>query len=116
MDDASLLDEVFEMANLSEAKTGIPGVVCISTRQGARVKYFERAGRDQPSFSVSIDEAPEVVVSSLPERVVALRAPQVVAWVRLNNAALAEFWNEGDSWLDEEVTAFKKRLKKVPRR
>jgi hypothetical protein len=116
MDDGSILDEVFEMANLGERQTGIPGVVNISSRQGAhgpRVKYFQKAGGNQPSFSVSIGANPQLVVSSLPDKVTKEIAPKVMAWVRLNAAALLKFWQEGDAWLKEEVDAHVDRLKKL---
>lgn len=110
MADATTLeeDEVFDMANLSEARTGIPGVVWISTRvakHGPRVKYYEKAGSDQPSFSVSIAAPPEVVANSLPERVVKRMSPEVIAWVGLNRVALLAFWNQGDTWMKEQVDA-----------
>jgi hypothetical protein len=101
-------DEVFDMANLSEARTGVPGVIYISTREGKhapRVKYFERPGRDQPSFSVSISEPPAVLVNSLPERTLKRFSPKVVEWVTLNRDALLAFWNEGDTWMKEQVDA-----------
>lgn len=41
-------------------------------------------------------------------------SPEVVEWVRLNRDALLSFWNEGDTWLDEKVEAFKKALEKLP--
>lgn len=117
MDDATIIeDEVFDMANLSEARTGVPGVIWISTRvgrHGPRVKYYEKPGADQPSFSVSIAEPPTVVANSLPERVVKRMSPRVMDWVRLNREALLNFWNEGDTWMDEEVTAFKDALRRV---
>lgn len=61
--DASELREggVFEMANLTEAQTGVPGIVYVSTEEGGhgpRVKYSVRAGRSQPSYSISIAERP----------------------------------------------------------
>lgn len=91
MADATTLDldddEIFDMANLSEARTGIPGVVRISTRvakHGPRVKYLEKAGADQPSFSVSIADPPEVVANSLAERIVKRMSPEVIEWVALN--------------------------------
>ena len=121
MADATTLDldedEIFGRANLSEARTGIPGVVWISTRVGKHgpgVKYFEKTGADQPSFSVSIADAPEVVANSLPERVVKRMSPEVIEWVGLNRTALLEFWNRGDAWMDEEVEAFKKALARLP--
>jgi hypothetical protein len=56
-------DEVVEMANLTSAQTGVAGTIFVSTEmgtQGPRVKYFERPGRTQPSFAVSIGDAPRL--------------------------------------------------------
>ncbi|MEQ1618075.1 MAG: hypothetical protein ABL883_06995 [Terricaulis sp.] len=71
MPDATTLeledDEIFDMANLSKARTGIPGAIWISTRvarHGPRVKYYEKPGASQPSFSVSIDEPPPAICRS----------------------------------------------------
>ncbi len=117
MDDASALDDVFDMANLSQAHTGILGVVYISTRQGGhgpRVKYFEKPGPDQPSFSVSVEEAPRVVASSLPDRVTTRMSRPVIDWVKLNRAALVDFWERGAYWMKEEVDVFIDTLKKLP--
>ena len=115
MDDATILeDEVFDMANLSEARTGVPGVIWISTRvgrHGPRVKYYEKPGADQPSFSVSIAEPPAVVANSLPERVVQRMSPRVMDWVRLNREALLNLWSAGDTWLKEQVDAHIDSLK-----
>ena len=110
-------DEVVEMANLSSARTGIDGVVHISTQTGGhgpRVKYFLKPGRSQPSFSVSISDEPQLLANSLPQPVVRRMAPRVMEWVKLNRALLLDFWNEGDSWMDEQVAAFKERLAKLP--
>ncbi len=114
--DGADADAVIEMANLPTEKTGVEGVVFISTKMGQhgpRVKYFQKPGRDQPSFSVSIETEPKVVASSLDERVRDRIAPRVIAWVALNRADLLRFWNEGDSWLDEQVQAFKDGLKRL---
>ena len=54
-------DGVVEIANLTTAQTGVFGTIFISTAMGAhgpRVKYFLQPGRTQPSFSVSIGDAP----------------------------------------------------------
>src|SRR6516162_8663394 len=80
-------EEVVEMANLTSAQTGVPGTIFISTAMGPhgpRVKYFLQPGRTQPSFSVSIADAPAVVANSLPVRVVRQRSPQVIEWVSSN--------------------------------
>lgn len=109
-------DPLIEMANLSTATTGISGVIFISTKMashGPRVKYFLKPGYNQPSFSVSISPTPAVVASNLPDRVVKRVSPQVIQWVGLNHGPLLEFWNEGVTWLDEQVTAFKNQLQKV---
>lgn len=111
-------DDVFDTANLSSKQTGIAGVVMISSNvprlpHGPRVKYFEKTDKGQPSFSMSIDAEPEVLASSLPERVVRAMAPQVAEWVRLNRAALLGFWNDGASWMNEDVRAFIDGLTKL---
>jgi hypothetical protein len=109
---------LFEMANLRENRTGIPGTVYISTAQGehgARVKYFAgRAGNDQPSFSVTISLPPRVEANSLPEQVENEYGPLVKHWVELNYQALLNYWNNGTSWYEEEVDAFKAGLKRIP--
>lgn len=109
-------DDIFEMANLSEHQTGIPGVVFISTAMGShgpRVKYYARTGPGQSSFSVAVASEPRVLANSMDERDLARMAPTVLKWVELNHEALSRFWWEGKFWLDEEITAFKAALVKV---
>ena len=106
-------DDLFEMANLVQSQTGIEGIIYISTAQashGARVKYFQKTGKGQPSFSVSIGPDPKLVASSLPDRVVNAYLPLVQAWVRLNHDALQQFWDHGTEWTDPQVTEFKQNL------
>ncbi len=110
-------DDIVEMANLFTKDTGIEGVIFISTlmaSHGPRVKYSLKAGRHQPSFSVSIAIQPRVVASSVQDRVLNCAAPEVIEWVKLNREALLQFWKEGDSWPIEDVLAFTQRLKKLP--
>ena len=109
-------EEMVEMANLTSAQTGITGTVFISTAMGAhgpRVKYFERPGRTQPSFSVSIGDTPTVVANSLPARVVRQMSPQVINWVSQNREALLDFWQHGDTWTQPEVNDFIQALRRV---
>ncbi len=109
-------EDMVEMANLTSAQTGVPGTIFIPTamgRHGPRVKYFLRAGRTQPSFSVSIAEPPVVVANSLPARTAAQMAPQVITWVALNREALIDFWQHGDTWAQPEVNDFIQRLRRV---
>jgi hypothetical protein len=109
-------DDVAEMTNLQEQDTGVPGIIFISTAMGShgpRVKYFVKAGRDQPSFSVSIAEEPHVLANSLPAREVSRSAPAVMRWVALNREALLRFWNEGETMSVHELVAFVGALKRV---
>jgi hypothetical protein len=106
-------DDTLEFMNLPAEVTGIDGVIFISTDlgpHGPRVKYFEKTGKGQPSFSVTIGPEPKVVASSLPERVVRRRGPEVVRFVDLNRQLLLEFWHEGNSWMYHEVAALADRL------
>jgi hypothetical protein len=110
-------DDLMDFMNLTSLRTGVSGIVFISTAMGPhgpRVKYFVKTGKGQPSFSVSIGAESRVVASSLPDRVTAQMAPAVIAWVKLNHVELTKFWNEGDTWTDEEVDAFRDRLKPLP--
>jgi len=109
-------EELVEMANLTDAQTGVPGTIFISTAMGShrpRIKYYEQPGRTQPSFSVTISDSPTVVANSLPARVLRQMSAQVIRWVVLNKDALLDFWNNGDSWTDPQVTAFKRALKRL---
>jgi hypothetical protein len=109
-------EDMVEMANLTSAQTGITGTIFISTAMGAhgpRVKYFVQPGRTQPSFSVSIVDAPAVVANSLPTRTVTQVAPQVIEWVSRNKNELLDFWYHGDAWAQPEVNAFIQKLQRV---
>jgi hypothetical protein len=109
-------DDVVEMANLTTAQTGVPGTIFISTAlggHGLRVKYFLQPGRSQPSFSVTISDAPAVLANSLPVRVVRQMSPQVINWVSRNKDALLDFWDHGDTWTQPEVNDFIQKLDRV---
>src|SRR5260370_32347861 len=91
-------DDVVEMANLTTAQTGVPGTIFISTAMGGhgpRVKYFLQPGRSQPSFSVTISDAPTVAANGRPSRVVRQLAPQVINWVSRIKDSLLDFWYHG---------------------
>jgi hypothetical protein len=110
-------DDLMDFMNLTSLRTGVSGIVFISTAMGPpgpRVKYFLKTGKGQPSFSVSISDDPQLVASSLPDRVTSQMAPAVIAWVKLNRTELAKFWSDGETWTDDEVDAFRDRLKPLP--
>jgi len=109
-------DDVVEMANLTTAQTGVPGTVFISTAMGGhgpRVKYFLQPGQSQPSFSVTISDAPAVAANSLAVRVVRQMSPQVIDWVSRNKDALLDFWYHGDTSTQPEVNEFIQKLDRV---
>jgi hypothetical protein len=113
----SQVDDLFEMANLRQKQTGIPGTIYISTQQashGPRVKYYvDRPGSGVASFSVSIAPEPQVVENSLSSKIVNQMSPLVIEWVGLNHESLMNFWTNGTTWFDNEVQAFKASLTKV---
>jgi hypothetical protein len=114
----ALGDDPMDFMNLTQNETGIAGTLFVSTAMGPhgpRVKYFVRTGKGQPSFSVSISVEPEVVATSLSERITSEMAPAVIAWIKLNRTALLNFWNEGQYWSRSEVNAFADSLQKLPR-
>jgi hypothetical protein len=113
------LDEeaVFDVTNLPSSRTGISGVLFLSTAMaspGPRVKYFVKTGKGQASFSISIAERPRVLANSLPQRVLNEMAPRVIEWVLLNQEPLLRFWKGGQYWTVDEVNAFIDQLQKVP--
>ena len=106
--------ELIEMANLSTAQTGMPGTIYISTAQGnhgPRVTWYpDRPGPNAPCFSAAIEAEPKAFNHRLPKRVFDAAIDPVSAWVVLNRARLLDFWNHGNTWMDDEVTAFKQSL------
>lgn len=111
-------EDIFDMANLGENETGVPGVIMISTimgKHGPRVRYFVKPGRHQPSFSVTIASEPRIVGRSeeFDQKTFARVAPLVISWVALNQEALSRFWWTGDELMNDQVQAFIAELKKV---
>jgi hypothetical protein len=106
------------MANLSTNRTGIDGVVYISTAQGGhdpRVKWYPgRPATGAPSLTITIEPAPKVINHGLPARIALAAADAVTRWVALNHDQLIDFWNNGTTWMEDEVDSFKARLKKLP--
>lgn len=103
-------EELYLMSNLSPKKTGLPFVVWISPKGGARhdVRVKVSLGpRAKPGefVSVSVRPAVEVVEGSLTaEQFKSLRS-----WIELNRDALVQFW-EGEIEYTEDVLA---RLKPI---
>lgn len=103
-------EEIFDMRVLEPDQTGVPFLVWISTRlgqHGPRVKgYLGRSGSDQPSFSMTISEDPEVVATSYSDRETAQAAKALAPWIKANSVSLRTFWTEGNGWTDRQVRTF----------
>lgn len=109
-------EDLCEMANLPPEWTGVLAVIFISTamgQHGPRVKLYLKAGRHQPSASISIGPEPRILASSLDERDLARITPKALEWVALNHEALTTFWFEGESWNLPDVADFGRSLRKV---
>lgn len=110
-------DVLAEMANLDEQDTGIPGTIFISTALGShgpRVKWYPGVpGRQLPCLVMSIGADPLVRDDFLPRRVSRPIIPLLTRWVRLNETALSEFWNKGETWNRRQVAAFLDGLERL---
>jgi hypothetical protein len=100
------VEDPFDMANLSPSLTGLPMVVWISERGGARrdvrVKVSLVHGRRaRPDLTASVSVRPDVRVVAGP----ALDGPDLALvrrWVELNRDELVAYW-EGDALTDEVI-------------
>jgi hypothetical protein len=114
---ADLGPDLFEMANLTSKDTGVEGVIYISTAQGAhapRVTWYPgRPHRQAACLSMTIEPEPQAFNHDLPARVAAGATEKVARWVRLNHAALIDFWRDGETWTRDEVNAFIDGLEKL---
>ena len=103
-------DDLFEMANLSPALTGLPMIDWISergrARHDARVKValiHGRRARPDRTASVSVRPTVEVVAGAEVER----RDLELVRqWIELNRETIIAYW-DGDLLTDEVITRLK---------
>jgi uncharacterized protein DUF4160 len=99
-------DDLFEMANLSPALTGLPMIVWISERGRARhdvrVKVSLVHGRRaRPDRTASVSVRPDIEVVAGPQ--LASRDLDLVRqWVDQNREAIIAYWN-GDLLTDEVI-------------
>ena len=104
--------DFFEMANLSPALTGLPMVVWVSERGRARhdvrVKVHMAHGRQMSignTATVAVRPTPRLIAGQL-----SAADMQVVSdWIRLNEAALVDYW-DGQIYTDELI----QRLQRLP--
>lgn len=93
---SDLLEAPFEMANLFPKHTGLPFVVWISVRGGARhdvrVKVSANA-KAMPGDMATVGIRPDIHIVEGELTADAFR--QLKAWIELNRATLLSYW-EGD--------------------
>ncbi len=90
------VDDLYEMANLFPRTTGLKLTVWVSprgrARHGARIKVSLTPGRMDIGHTavVGIRPSPRLIEGNLAPADLEL----VSQWIRLNEAALMDFWNE----------------------
>jgi len=99
-------DSLFEMANLSPKRTGLPFVVWISPKAGAphdvRVKV-SKGPRVHPSELVSVTVRPDVQVVG-GGKVAAHDLDLLRKWIALNREVIVKYW-EGEIEYTEDAIA-----------
>ena len=99
---------VFEMANLRPERTGLPFVVFISQKGGARhdvrVK-IARGAKVRPSemTTVAVRPTPRVIRGVLDPDDLSLLAE----WIDLNKAVLIDYWNGDIEYTEDAISALK---------
>ena len=99
---------LFDMANLRPERTGLPFVVFISQRGGARHDVrikLARAAKVRPSemITVAVRPVPRVIRGSIGAREFAL----VRKWLELNGDVLVGYWNGVIEYTEDVMDALK---------
>jgi Domain of unknown function (DUF4160) len=97
---------MYEMANLRPERTGLPFVVFISQRGGARHDVRVKVGRGakvRPSEMVTVAIRPSVriIKGELDPRDLAL----LTRWINLNRGTLVEYWNGDIEYTEDAIAA-----------
>lgn len=99
---------LFEMANLRPEKTGLPFVVFISQKAGARhdvrVK-IARAAKVRPSEMITVAIRPRVRV--VRGKLSARELDLLTQWIRLNRDVLVDYWNGVVEYTEDALNALK---------
>jgi hypothetical protein len=92
----SKADELYEMANLYPAETGLPMTVWVSPRGRPRHDVRVKVNRSHGP-RMTITNTVNVAVRPMPRILTGQLAPAdanaVFAWVALNQDALVDYWN-----------------------
>ena len=109
------LEPLWEMANLDVDDTGIPNIIIYVSEAkhscGPRIKVAKHRGETRShrnSFSVSISFNPEVVAGNYENIVDSETLKKILAWVKLNERVLLDYWNSNLS-----TSKMIKNIKKV---
>ena len=109
-------DLVYEMSNQYEKDTGIPGCIFVSSRMGkheGRIKYYtNKPSLNGPCLIYSIYNF-KVLRDKLGNEVDSKTRKQIIAWIKINQKELIQFWETGYDWTPEQVRYFEDNLKKV---
>ena len=108
VDDKAEGQALFEMANLRPERTGLPFVVFISQKGGARhdvrVK-IARGAKVRPAemVTVAVRPKPRVIRGALdPDDLVLL-----AEWIELNRDVLIDYWNADIEYTEDAISALR---------
>ena len=107
-DDAAAGQALFEMANLRPERTGLPFIVFISQKGGARhdvrVK-IARGAKVRPSemVTVAVRPKPRVIRGVLDPDDLA----RLAEWIDLNKDVLIDYWNGDIEYTEDAISALK---------
>jgi hypothetical protein len=106
--EAAAVQALFEMANLRPERTGLPVVVLISQRGGARHDVrmkLARAAKASPSemITVAVRPAPRIIRGEMTAREFNL----VKRWIELNQDVLVNCWNGVIEYTEDALAAIR---------
>lgn len=94
---------LFEMANISTKKTGLPVIVWISVKfenHKPRIKIMNKNCK----VSISIEDKPQILVGNCKSNKI---IEQVKKWIKINKNVLLDYWNMKIT-TDEAIELLKK--------
>ena len=91
--------ELYEMARVKEANSGINTIMYASTKKAVRQRHGPRIKVSNIRNTFSADDNFAVTIDAEP-RVVAGKAKldeldDIIDWIKLNKVALLKYWNDG---------------------
>jgi hypothetical protein len=98
----------FDMANLRPERTGLPFVVLISQKGGARHDVrikLARAAKVRPSEMITVAVRP--VSRVIRGRINARELELVRRWIGVNETVLADYWNGDIEYTEDALAAIK---------